>query len=82
MRLNKNQRRLIDLGFDLLERQKSRTGEEAEKAAELPKDVALLYKEMRLALFPEAPPKQPKAPTKQPQAAPVDPIEALLSNRN
>ena len=66
-----DQRRLIDLGFKLLEQQKSQNNE----TTELPKDVASLYKEMRLALFPEAP-KQPK----QPQAAPFDPIEALLKN--
>ena len=71
MRFSKNQRRLIDLGFELLEQQKSQDNE----TTELPKDVSSLYKEMRLALFPEAP-KQPK----QPQAEPFDPIKVLLRN--
>ena len=62
MRLSKNQRRLIDLGFELLEQQKSQDNE----TTELPKDVASLYKEMRLALFPRPPssPRPPRPPSR------------------
>ena len=61
VRLSKNQRRLIDLGFKLLEQQKSQAGEASELPDELPKNVASLYKEMRLALFP-AEAQQPRPP--------------------
>ena len=67
MRLSKNQRRLIDLGFELLEQHKSQDKE----TIELPKDVALLYKEMRLALFPE-----------DPQAAQAASSRAVRSDRS
>ena len=70
-----DQRLWIDLSLDLLSRV------ELDAKGDVPTGAGVLFKETRLALFPEAP-KQPKTPTKQPQAAPVDPIEALLGNRN
>ena len=65
-----DQRLWLDLSLDLLSNRLSWT----RKAMYRP-GRGSLFKETRLALFPEAP-KQPK----QPQAEPFNPIEALLKN--
>ena len=66
-----DQRLWLDLSLDLLSRV------ELDAKGDVPTGAGILFKETRLALFPEA--KQPKA-AQQPKAAPFDPIEALLKN--
>ena len=69
-----DQRLWIDLALDLLSKV------ELDAKGDVPIGAGVLFKETRLALFPEAA-KQPTT-AKQPQAAPRDPIKALLENRN
>ena len=66
-----DQRLWLDLSLDLLSKV------ELDAKGDVPIGVGVLFKETRLALFPEA--KQPKA-AKQPTTAPFDPIEVLLRN--
>ena len=64
-----DQRLWIDLALDLLSKV------ELNAKGDVPIGAGVLFKETRLALFPEAP-KQPK----QPQAEPFNPIKVLLRN--